>query len=202
MSSERIAVLGAGGHAMVVVATLQACGRNVVAVYDDAEQRWGGDVLGVPVVGPVDAVRSSDCTHGVIGIGDNRVRERISRAVDIEWTTVVHPMTWIHPAVPIGGGTVVFAGAIVQPGAEIGMHVILNTKASLDHECRVGDFAHIAHSQIGGGVVLGDGAFVALGASVLPWRKVGAWAIVGAGAVVTKDVAAGATVIGIPARAR
>jgi acetyltransferase-like isoleucine patch superfamily enzyme len=78
--------------------------------------------------------------------------------------------------------------------------VILNTKASVDHHCRVGNYVHIAVAHLAGGAVAGEGAFLALGSTVLPGVVVGAWATVGAGAVVRENVRAGTTVVGIPAR--
>lgn len=48
--------------------------------------------------------------------------------------------------------------------------------------------------------VIEDGASIGAGAVILPGIRIGARAVVGAGAVVTKDVAAGATVVGNPAR--
>src|SRR5262249_33193225 len=110
------------------------------------------------------------------------------------------PFAWVAPDVEIGPGTVVFAGAIVQPGARIGSHVILNTKASVDHHCQVGNFAHIAVSHLSGGGTIGDGVFLAVNSVVLPGVRVGAWATAGAGAVVTKDVPPETTVVGVPAR--
>lgn len=200
MASERIAVLGAGGHATVIVATLLAAGRAVLGLFDDDPQIHGRDVLGIPVHGPIADVSKSSCTHAVIGIGDNRERKRISREIDIEWTTAVHPFSWVHSDVTLGPGSTVFAGAVVQPGAHIGAHVILNTKASVDHNSWVGDFCHIANGHLGGDASLGEGVFLALGSTVLPGLHIGDWAVVGAGAVVTKDVASATTVVGVPAQ--
>ena len=53
---------------------------------------------------------------------------------------------------------------------------------------------------LGGTVTVGDGAFVGLGARVLPGITIGERATVGAGAVVHRDVPAGATMVGVPAR--
>ena len=49
-------------------------------------------------------------------------------------------------------------------------------------------------------ITIGDDVWVGGGAVVLPGVSIGDGAIVGAGAVVTRDVAAGATVVGNPAR--
>ncbi|HWK11115.1 MAG TPA: hypothetical protein VNR64_13740, partial [Vicinamibacterales bacterium] len=66
----------------------------------------------------------------------------------------------------------------------------------------IGDFAHIAPGvHMGGEVAVGARAFVGIGAVVLPGIRIGADSIVGAGAIVTRDVAAGTTVVGCPAKA-
>ena len=171
-------------------------------IFDDAPGSWGKELLGVPVRGPISAALESGCSHAIIAIGDNATRRRIAEELPLQWTTAVHPFSSVHPGVRLGEGTVVFAGSIVQPGADIGAHVILNTKASVDHHCRVGDYAHIAVAHLGGGASIGKGVFMALGCIVLPGIYVGDWATVGAGAVVTRNVEAGLTVVGVPARAR
>jgi sugar O-acyltransferase (sialic acid O-acetyltransferase NeuD family) len=198
---SRVCVIGAGGHAAVVASTLIAAGNEVVAFYDDDPTTWGTMILGIPVVGPISALSATTCSHFILGIGSNATRKLLAEKLDFKWATVVHPFAWVHPDVSLGKGTVVCAGAIIQPGAKIGSHVILNTKASVDHHCHVGDYAHIAVAHLAGGASIGEGAFMALGCTVLPGIHVGAWATVGAGALVTKDVAPNTTVVGAPARA-
>ena len=198
--SGDIVILGAGGHAVVVASILIALNHRVTAYFDDDQKRWGQKLLGIPVRGPISEAARSGVKHAIIAIGDNKLRKRIAEETDFEWVTAVHPFSWIHPEVPLGPGTVACAGVVVQAGAEIGAHVILNTKASVDHHCRVGNYVHIAVAHLAGGAVAAEGAFLALGSTVLPGLVVGAWATVGAGALVRKNVRPGTTVIGVPAR--
>jgi sugar O-acyltransferase (sialic acid O-acetyltransferase NeuD family) len=208
MSRERIVVLGAGGHAKVVVATLQAAGRTVAAALDDDPARAGVRLLGVEVAGGVERLGSLGATAAVAAVGDNRARARLVARVeealpDVAWAVAVHPAAVVHPSVVLGAGCVVFAGAVVQPDTAIGAHAIVNTAASVDHDGRLGDYIHVAPgARLAGGVEIGDGALLGIGCAVLPGRRVGAWAVVGAGATVTADVGAGWTVVGTPARRR
>lgn len=199
---ERIAVIGAGGHAKVVLGTLQAVGMPVAAIFDDNPATWGREILGIPVVGAVHRLVEEGYQQAVIAIGDNATRRRMAMEFQaIQWVTVIHPNAWIHPSVQIGEGTVVFAGAVIQPEARVGNHVIINTGATVDHECIVHNYAHIAPGvHLAGRVEIGEGAFVGIGSSVIQCRKVGAWAVVGAGAAVVRDIPGGVTAVGVPAR--
>lgn len=202
--STSVVVVGAGGHAKVVISTLQEARISVRAVYDDDPDKCGRSLLGVPIVGPISLfLPESHPSSAVIAIGDNGTRQALAeRLADrCQWPVVIHPRAYVHPTVRLGGGTVVFAGAVIQPDVVVGPHSIVNTGASIDHDCYVGGFAHVAPgAHLAGGVSVGEGALIGVGSSILPGVCVGAWATVGAGAVVRKDVPPHATVVGVPAR--
>ena len=196
-------VIGAGGHAKVVIATLQAAGETVAGVLDDDAARHGTVVLGVPVVGPV--ARAAQGEHeAIVAVGDNRTRQRIVRSLPgVTWATAVHPSAVVHPSVQIGTGSVVFAGAVIQPDTHIGNHTILNTGATVDHDGVIDDYVHLAPgTHLAGNVRLGEGVFFGIGAVAVPGVTVGAWTTVGAGATVIADLPAHVTAVGVPARPR
>jgi len=201
MNKIKIAILGAGGHAKVVASTAIAAGYDVVGFYADDPPKMGTLILGIPV-NELKDLDPAECPNAIIAIGQNNVREKLSQELDFNWISMVHPYSWVHPDVPIGEGTVICAGSIVQPGAKIGSHVIINTKSSVDHDTTVGNYSHISVAHLAGGGSVDEGVFMALHSVVLPNIHVGAWAIVGAGSVVTKNVEARTTVVGIPARVR
>jgi sugar O-acyltransferase (sialic acid O-acetyltransferase NeuD family) len=198
---KSVQVLGAGGHARVVVATLLDLGHNVSSVWDDDPRSHGTTCLGVAIRGAIgEAPRDVET---VIAVGSNAARARLAREHGFPWASAVHPRAYVHPTAQIGAGSVVFAGAIVQPQAVLGDHVIVNTAASVDHDCRLGDFVHIGPGvHLCGDVRIDEGALLGVGAVARPGTRIGAWATVGAGAVVVEAVAAGATAIGVPARSR
>lgn len=203
-----VAVVGAGGHAKVVIATMRARGLEVAAVYDDSPELAGTTVAGVPVRGPVARMARDGIERAVLAVGDNRSRRRLAQTLGTalpgcSFPVVVHPSATVHESVELGEGTLVFAGCVVQPDSSLGRFVILNTAATVDHDCAVGDFAHLAPgSRLAGNVALGEGVFLGIGASVLPGRQVGDWSMVGAGGVVVRDIAPGAVAVGVPARPR
>jgi sugar O-acyltransferase (sialic acid O-acetyltransferase NeuD family) len=197
---DPVILFGGGGHAKVVVATLQLSGRKVQAIYDDDPAKIGGAVAGVQVAGSTSAAAPD--VPGVIAIGDNSARERLaSQQRGRPWLTVIHPRAEVDPSARIGPGTVIFAGAIVQADVVIGAHAIINTGATIDHDCTVEDFAHIGPgTHLAGGVRVGRGAFLGIGSAVVPGVQVGDWSTVGAGAVVTCDVADHIVAAGVPAK--
>lgn len=198
VSAARVVVLGAGGHAKVVVSTLRAAGYHVDALFDDDPAKWGRTVAGVTVAGPLQAAAG----YGVIGIGHNRTRQQVAQSLgDVTWVSVVHPAAWVDPTAQVGVGSVVFAGAVIQPDAIVGEHSIINTGATVDHDCVVGDFVHLCPgSHLAGGVTLEAGAFAGAGSAVVPGVRLGAWSVLGAGGVAIRDVPPGVTVAGVPAR--
>jgi sugar O-acyltransferase (sialic acid O-acetyltransferase NeuD family) len=200
---EAVHVVGAGGHAKVVIATLVDAGFQVAAVWDDDASRWGSELLDVPIVGGLAALGAAPPAPTVLAIGDNRTRARLAAELARPWHTVVHPRAYVHPSVRLGPGTVVFAGAVIQPDAVLGAHVIVNTAASIDHDGHLGDLVHLGPGvHLCGNVHVGDGALLGVGAAARPGARIGAWATVGAGAVVVSPVPPGATVLGVPARVR
>lgn len=198
---KRVFLIGAGGHAKVVISTLKAADYEVVAAFDDDEAKWGSELLGVPVLGPISRAKKEGLEAAVLGIGDNRIRKTLAESLDLEWISVVHPHSFVDSSVRLGEGVVVFAGALIQPDATIGRHAIVNTGATIDHDCGIGEFAHVAPgAHLAGEVSIGAGALIGIGSSLIQCISVGEWATVGAGSVVIRDVGPGAVVAGVPAR--
>ena len=164
----------------------------------------GQTLFDVPVWGTIAEVARVPHDAVVIGIGDNATRARLYEQLltaGEAFTTVIHPRATLAQNVSIGNGTVVFAGAVVNAGAVLGANVIINTSASVDHHARIGAHVHIAPgAHLGGDVTIEEGALIGIGATVMPRTQIGAWSVVGAGACVTKSVAAGVIVVGLPAK--
>ena len=119
----------------------------------------------------------------IIAVGDNAKRRQVALEREgmhfaMVYGTAIHPSAIVSMSAVIGPGTVIMAGAVVQAGARIGKHCIINTCASVDHDCIVGDYAHIAPgAHLCGHVEVGEGALVGAGVCVAPMGKIPAWSL-------------------------
>lgn len=204
---RRVLVVGAGGHARVCLEALA----------DDPDNRLLGcvsrdgtglDGLPVPVLGADEQLEeiamAKRATHAFVAVGENRLRAVLAQRcldVGLHLVTATSHFAHVSPTARIGGGVALLPGAVVNAAAELHAGVVVNTNASVDHDCIVGEYAHLAPAvAIAGGVAVGAEALLGIGARVIPGITIGERAVVGAGAVVVHDVPSGMTVVGSPAR--
>jgi sugar O-acyltransferase (sialic acid O-acetyltransferase NeuD family) len=121
--------------------------------------------------------------------------------IGLELPTLIHERAWVADTVILGAGNQILGAACISEDARLGNHCIVNTNASIDHECVLGDGVHIMPgATIAGCVTVEDFASIGSNATILPRLRIGRNAVVGAGAVVTRDVLPGAIIKGNPAR--
>ena len=160
-----IIILGAGGHAAVVIEIARLCGYRPVAVFDDREESRGKMIAGVEVKGRIAELAAEMTGNACIAIGNNEVRKSIAgRLAAFEWPVLIHPAASVSPQARIGMGTVICAGAVIQPNASVGSHVIVNIGACVDHDSMIGDFGHLAgRTYVGAAAEVGAAVMVPAG---------------------------------------
>lgn len=207
-----LVVYGAGGFGREVLQVVRDINAAQPGIWDpigfvvDEEFVSASSVQGLPIVGSLKWLAQNPEVEVVIGIGAPAPRRRIARliaqAAGNRFATLVHPRAWLGQSVQVGEGSVICAGALVTTDISIASHVHVNIGATIGHDAVLGDFVTLNPSvNVSGNVHLSEGVEVGTGSVLLPKVSVGEWAIIGAGAVVTKDVAADATVVGAPAKA-
>lgn len=204
MHIDAIYVVGAGGHAKVVVDALLAAGVDAahINILDSNTELEGSMLLGLPVATHAGYAGIGGCWFHV-AIGEGRARRNVFEQIAANGgrpLTVIHPRALVSPFAKIGQGAFIAANAVVGPNATIGDAVIVNHGAVIDHDCEVAAFAHVApNATLGGGVYVGSEALVGAGANILPAVRIGDCAMIGAGAVVLNNVTAAHTCVGVPA---
>jgi sugar O-acyltransferase (sialic acid O-acetyltransferase NeuD family) len=208
MTTKRAAIYGAGGHAKVVAEILRLNGWQVIGFLDAANpKREGEDFYGSKILGGDEVLEEllrSGVTNTIVGFGDNRRRNATGErlvGMGFRLLTALHPNAICAGDASIGEGAVVAAGTVLGPSSRVGKNAIINSHASLDHDCIVADGAHVGPGAIITGFVeIGECAWIGAGAVIADHKRIAADAIVGAGAVVVKDVSEAVVVMGVPAR--
>jgi sugar O-acyltransferase (sialic acid O-acetyltransferase NeuD family) len=189
--TKQIFLLGGGGHGRVVLDVLLASGVSVAGVLDLA-LKVGDQVFGVPVMGGdefLDRVVPTDVSL-VNGLGANpyvRNRKRLfedMKARGFLFDAVQHPSAVKGSECGLGESSQIMAGAILQNRVRIGDNAVINTLASVDHDCVIGAHSFVSPGAVlSGDVLVGESAFIGAGAVVLPGIEIGANVVIGAGAV-------------------
>lgn len=206
---RRLAIFGAGGH-----------GREIAWL---AREIWGDDValtflVDIPSPAPlVDDIPvrpvtayAEDHAGGayIVAIGDPLAREKCVHTCEsagLRPWTLIHPRVECSSRVNVGAGSVVCAGSVLTTNIKLGRHVHINVGCTVSHDAVIGDYATLSpgvhvpgHVHLGRRVFIGTGANLINGSSVQP-LVIADDAVVAAGACVTKAVAAGSMVAGVPA---
>lgn len=207
---KEVILWGGTGQARVLREALAYADFQVVAIFDN--QPIPSPFPDVPIHFRREGFHAwlasrtaTTALHACVAIGGSRGSDRLSllqwlQQHGVQPLTVIHPRAFVAADAHIGDGAQILAMSAICSNVTLGRAVIVNTSASVDHDCVIGDGAHIGPgANLAGAVHVEEYAFIGAGAVVLPQLKIGRSAIVGAGAVVIRDVAADEIVAGNPA---
>jgi len=195
--SEGIYILGAGGHAKVVIEIAELLGYSIAGVFDKNE--LVKDILKYPV--SHDFENLSKQKDIFFALGNNRNRKKNSENFGQNCFNLIHPSSVITKNIDLGHGNVVMAGVVINSSVKIGNFCIINTSSNIDHDCEIGNYVHVSPNvALAGNVKVHEGAQIGIGACVKQNVIIGKWAVIGAGAVVIHDVPDYAVVVGNPGR--
>ena len=207
---ENILILGAGGHAKVIVDIVELQSKyNLVGIIDQnlAEKE---PLLGYLLLGKEEDLAKLIKEHTIrgiiIAIGDNFIRSKAAARLkenypELSFPSTIHPKTVIARDVKIEEGAVIMAGVSVNPGSTLGNFCILNTNAILDHDSSMGDFSSLAPGvTVGGDCKIGSYSAIGIGATLLHGIQVGEHSVIGAASLVNKAIPSYTVAYGLPAK--
>lgn len=203
--AKLLIMLGAGGHASVLMDVLKRLGLELHAVVSPDRipstsllsgiMRIETDELLVNHYSPDQVV----LVNGVGSMPGNDVQKKLFLnylELGYCFKSVISPQALVSDYVELGMGVQIMAGAIVQTGAKVGSNTLINSGAIVEHDCNIGSHNHIAPGvTLSGGVVTGNSVHIGTGANVIQNITIGDSAIIGAGTTLVKNVAMGQRVI-------
>lgn len=193
-----IIIIGSGGHASVLLDILFQQDAPVTAVssnetkisrplFKRLEHLQGNDAI--LAYSPEDVV----LVNGVGALPGSAVRAQIHQrftGLGYRFLTVVATSAIVSPFATLADGVQVLHQAVIQPGTQVEACAVINTKASVDHDCHIGFNNHIAPgATLSGQVTTGDNVHVGTGANIIQCVTVGENSVVGAGVTLTKNLA-------------
>ena len=203
MATDRIIIIGFGGHGKSVLDSIERSGQYEIAGYVDAEKKDSKYAY----LGNDDALPElydSGIPYAALGAGcvtDCTLRDRLihsAKEAGFAFPMIIDPDVSIARDVSIGEGTFVGKRAVVNAGSVVGEYCIINTGAIIEHDNRIADFSHISVGAIlCGDVSVGEHTLIGAGATVIQGRRIGNHCIIGAGSLVLRDLADGEKVTGV-----
>ena len=191
-----VIVLGAGGHAAVLIDCLQRLGATILGL-TDIQKVKGESILGVEVLGSDGEIDSYDpediCLVNGIGMTEN-LSPRMALALRMReagytFGTIIDPTAVVLSEVELGEGVQVMAGVVIQSRTSVGTDTIINTSATVDHDCVIEEGCHICPGVIlSGGVTIGAKTMIGAGSAIVPGMSIGKNSIIAAASVVHSDV--------------
>lgn len=197
MRLKPLIIIGGGGHASVLVDLLRSQGREILGVVspDDISNRSAFEGLR-HYRNDEDVLNYSRdeilLVNGIGALPRSDFRKKLSQYYSrhgFMFESVISQFAHVSDFAQVESGGQVLTGAIVQAGARIGSHTIINTGAIVEHDCEIGDFNHVAPGAVlCGHVSTGNNVYIGGGVNIVPNVKIKHNSVIGAGALIIKDI--------------
>ncbi|QWD76442.1 acetyltransferase [Polynucleobacter sp. MWH-UH24A] len=197
-------IFGAGGHAVSVANVALSAGYTIKYFVD--KNRKGLDLLGYKIIEDITAIDNTNNYSFAIAIGDNAVREKkynelIAATPNLYFPPLVHSTAVISFFTNIGDGSVIMPKAVIGPNSNVGMFCLINTQASIDHDCLMLNYSSLGPAAVTGGmVIIGQRSAISIGATIKHGLKIGDDCVIGANSYLNKDLPNNQVVYGSPAK--
>lgn len=208
--SKPVFIIGAGGHARVLLESLRKNSDVEVAGFLEVDKQLiGSTLLEMPIFDQEVILKKYTSKDmflvnglGSVNIPDLRAKQFTQlKHLGFNFYSVIHPTCYYSNDIVIGEGAQLLARSTVLTGSRIGDNTIINTAASVDHDCEIGNHVHIAPGVVlSGSVKINDNCHIGIGAKIIQGIYIGKNSLVAAGAVVILNVPENSRVAGVPAK--
>ncbi|MCM3290274.1 acetyltransferase [Paenibacillus sp. MER 180] len=204
-SKHKTVIIGAGGHAKVIIDILQH--DSSIEIIGCADKSEKPQIMGIPLLGDdsiLPTLFADDIRHAFVAIGDNKLRYKIAVQVEKLGFTLINaisPFAYVAPSSQLGSGIAIMHNAVINAEAQVHHYAVINTGATIDHESVIERACHIAPgTTLSGNVHVKEGSFLGTGSKVIDGVTIGAWSILGAGSVAIRNIPESCVAVGVPAR--
>lgn len=211
MSNIPLAILGSGGFAREVATIIHAINAKSPTYdlmgYIDNRLAKGTLINGLPVIGSDDEINETSTPLSIVtAFGEPDLKEKVYKKYTnplISFPTIIHPSVILGdaPSIKLGKGCIICACCILTTNIEIKDFVTLNLSCTVGHDVTIGNFSSFMPScNISGEVNIDKKVYCGTGVKIINQINIGDNTIIGAGAVITRDIPAKCTAVGIPAK--
>jgi sugar O-acyltransferase (sialic acid O-acetyltransferase NeuD family) len=213
LAPRPLVIVGAGGLGREIALLVTQLNEVEEPIWDlrgfyDDRAPATPTVGGLPYLGTIAELNATTRPLAVaVAVGSSASRAAVvSRLASpqLSFPALVHPQVALQPAqrIALGEGCLVQRGCILTCDITLGRFVLLNLGCTLGHDSVLEDFCSLMpHANVGGAAHLETGVYLGTNVTVIHQVRVGAQTTVGAGAVVVRDLPAGCTAVGVPAKA-
>ncbi|OIJ22376.1 sugar acetyltransferase [Anaerobacillus alkalidiazotrophicus] len=205
--SKPVIIIGGGGHSKVLQDILKLINREIIGITEQSYEKEESN--GIKIIGNDELIfkykaSEIELVNAIGSIPFTNKRKLIFtkfKENGYSFATIIHPSSIIASDTEFEEGVQIMAGVIVQPGTKVGYNTILNTKSSIDHDCKIGSHTHIAPGvTLSGNVTIEEDVHVGTSACIIQGVTIGRGTTIGAGSVVLKSISKNSKVVGNPAR--
>jgi len=206
---KNLIIMGAGDFGREVYTWARQCSQHnqewvIKGFLDDNLDALQGYTFTIGIIDTIENYQPESGDVFVCAMGNPSIKRKCIKKIlsrGGKFVNIIHPTVILGHNITMGEGIIICPRVILTIDLEIGNYVGINLNCCLNHNVVIGNFCQLScFCDITGHAQLGEGVFMGSHASVLPGCRVGDNAVLGAGCVVTHDIPADTTVVGIPAR--
>lgn len=197
MQNKPVVLIGAGGHAKVLMSLLRQQGINIIAIISPLPPQASGLFQGIDHYShDSDISRFSaqdvELINGVGALPNQTARRRVFEhftSLGFRFRSVIANSAIVTDDCQLAQGVQILPGAIVNVDTVLGDNVLINSGAIIEHDCQLQAHTVVSPGAIlCGGVRCGTNAYIGAGATIIQGIQLGENTLAAAGSTVVHNL--------------